>query len=165
VYGEPKAQPRQRSFVLRGRGGLPILKDGKPIVRNYDPHTAEGWKSQIAEAAQDLAPSEPIAVPISLSINLLFARPKRLCRVSDPKGRLPHPGKPDRDNCEKAIADALKVLGFFVDDGQIYKGPIEKYYVAIGERPGAEIRMSWVDDAQTKLLARKPRREAQAAHF
>ena len=49
VRGEPKGQPRPRSFALRGKGGKPILsKTGQPIIRVYESGTAEEWKSQVA---------------------------------------------------------------------------------------------------------------------
>ena len=43
VYGEPKGQPRPRAFA-KPIGG------GKFSARVYDAGTAEGWKSQIAQA-------------------------------------------------------------------------------------------------------------------
>ena len=149
VFGEPKAQPRQRSFVLRGRGGKPILdKAGAPIVRTYDPSTAEGFKNAIAIAAKEFRPASPIAAPITLAADFLFARPQRLMRKKDPIGRIPHVSKPDRDNVEKSLTDSLKAIGFIVDDCQICAGEIRKFYVAMGESPGAEIRMTWPDEEQ-----------------
>jgi hypothetical protein len=44
VHGEPKGQPRPRAFA---RGGM---------VRMYDPATAEGWKSAIADEWRRSAP-------------------------------------------------------------------------------------------------------------
>jgi Holliday junction resolvase RusA-like endonuclease len=47
-----------------------------------------------------------------------------------------HTGKPDRDNVEKGILDALTALGMWEDDGQVCQGSVDKIY---GERPGAVI--------------------------
>src|SRR5512146_3305702 len=75
VPGEPKPQPRARSFVLRGKGGRPILtKDGQPIIRVNDPSTAEGWKSQIALVAKPLVPFPPLSGPIAMQCHFVFPR-------------------------------------------------------------------------------------------
>lgn len=132
VPGIPKGQPRARSFVLRGKGGKPILtKTGQPIIRVNDPSTAEGWKSQIAQVAKEHIPFPPLAGPLSVTLEFYFPRPKAHFRSNGelkPNAPLWHSGKPDRDNCEKALTDALKVLGMFEDDGQICDGRVSKEY-------------------------------------
>lgn len=142
AVGEPKPQPRQRSFIVRGKGGKPVLTaSGDVIVRSADPATAEGWKNQIAVAAAAVVPGEPLEGPVAVDVNLLFPRPKRLCRAKDPVGRIRHFARPDRDNSDKAILDCLKLLGFFRDDAQVCEGSVRKFYAALGEKPGAEIRI------------------------
>lgn len=132
VPGEPKAQPRARSFVLRGRGGKPILtKDGQPIIRVHDPSTAEGWKSAIAQAAKEFVPMPPLQGPLRMDIEFRFARPKAHFRSNGelkPASPNWHIKKPDRDNLEKAVTDALKVIGMFSDDCQVCAGEISKLY-------------------------------------
>lgn len=143
VSGEPKAQPRARSFVLRGRGGKPILtKDGQPIIRVHDPGTAEGWKAAIAQAAKEFVPMPPLQGPLRMDIEFRFTRPKDHYKSQSVAARLAnapnilkpsapawHIKKPDRDNCEKAVTDALKTIGMFCDDCQICEGQISKVYV------------------------------------
>lgn len=156
VAGEPKGQPRARSFVLRGKNGKPIMtKDGQPIVRNYDPSTAEGWKAQIATAAKDLVPFPALDGPVRVDEFFVFRRPKSHYRTGRLSGVLRddapdwHEGKPDRDNLDKAVLDALKVLGFFADDARVCLGTLSKIY---GEEPGCTIRIQTL--AQPKRAAR-----------
>lgn len=153
VSGEPKAQQRARSFVLRGRGGKPILtKDGQPIIRVHDPATAEGWKSAIAQAAKEFVPMPPLQGPLRMDIEFRFPRPKDHFRSNGelkPSAPVWHTKKPDRDNCEKAVTDALKTLGMFCDDCQICGGEVTKRYATsslangtFGDSPGAVITIT-----------------------
>lgn len=138
VSGIPKAQPRMRAFS-RNFGG-------KHVARVYDPGTAEGWKGAIALTARTHCPATPIDCALRLDIDFYFPRPKCLMRRKDPDGRIPHTAKPDRDNCDKAVLDCLKTLGFFRDDAQICAGEPRKWYAAKDGMPGALIRLSDVLD-------------------
>lgn len=122
VRGEPKGQPRPRAFAFQGR------------ARIYNPASAEGWKSQVAEAARAHVPAKPIEDPLSLRLRFFFPRPKNHYRSGKHAGEL-KPGaslwmvhKPDLDNLAKAVMDALKVLGFFGDDAQIVVLEVSKEY-------------------------------------
>lgn len=147
--GIPKAQPRARSFVVRGKGGKVIMGPNGPIVRVHESGTAENWKSQIADAAKTQpCPFPPLSGPISMSIDFYFPRPKDHYRSNgEVKAKAPlwHTKKPDRDNSEKGVSDALKVLGVFDDDCQICAGEVTKRYArdtaswAYGQGPGAQV--------------------------
>ena len=133
VFGIPKGQPRPRAFSFR--------RGDKTLTRVYDPATAEGWKSAIAEAARTLVPTTPIEGPISMEVTFIFPRPKaHLRKDGSTKFGSPtwHTHKPDRDNCEKAVLDALTILGFWHDDAQVCAGEVRKIY---GTPPGANINI------------------------
>ena len=134
VLGTPKAQPRVRAFAQRIGNGYQ--------ARVFDPGTAEDWKSQVAIASRTHRPPAPLAGPVRVDVDLFFPRPKAMMRKSDPEGPVAHIAKPDRDNCEKAILDALKILGFFVDDSRVCAGEVRKYYHSKSGRPGAFIIIS-----------------------
>jgi Holliday junction resolvase RusA-like endonuclease len=51
--------------------------------------------------------------------------------------QMPHTQKPDKDNLEKAVMDALTSIGIWKDDCQVYGGITEKYWTA--DKSGAEI--------------------------
>ena len=129
IPGIPKAQPRARAFSFNGR------------ARMYDPGTAEAWKQCIAQAVAPHVPKVPLEGPLRVDIDLFFPRPKRLCRKCDPDNPLPHVAKPDRDNAEKAVLDALTQLGVWRDDCQVCQGAVRKWYAGKGSAPGAILRI------------------------
>lgn len=125
--GIPKAQPRARAFA---RGGM---------VRVYDPGTAEHWKNAIAVAAP-IAQFEKTELPVALNMSFIMPRPKDHYRRGSLRLNMPlfHIKKPDKDNLEKAVMDALTVLGAWKDDSQVCKTFSEKIY---GETPGLNIEI------------------------
>ena len=135
VLGNPKAQGRPRAFVRGKHAGV------------YNPSNADDWKALVALAARDKRPESPISGPVAVDLVFFFARPKRLCRKKDPTGAIEHTAKPDRDNLDKAVLDVLTNLGFWRNDSQVWSGRIQKWYCAIGDSPGAEIRVTWENGA------------------
>lgn len=129
VYGDPKGQPRPRAF---SRGGK---------ARVYDPGTAEGWKGQIALAAREYLPAQPIDVPVRVAVTFYFPRPARLLRKKDPDGFIPHTAKPDADNVAKAVLDCLTTVGMWRDDALVMSLVAEKFYAARGKPSGALIQI------------------------
>ncbi len=129
VVGTPKGQPRARAFARK--------MGNKFVARVYDAGTAEGWKSLIALAARPHVPATPIDGPVRVDALWLFPRPQRLLKKKSPAERIPHTAKPDRDNLDKASLDCLTTLGFWKDDAQVYGGTLDKFYVAVHEKPGA----------------------------
>lgn len=111
VTGEPKGQPRARAFARNG------------MVRMYDPGTAEGWKSAIADEWRRSAPKMPkIEVPVCLTLNFHLSRPKSHFRSNGelkPTAPKWYARKPDADNFKKAVMDALTQLGVWDDDDQV----------------------------------------------
>ena len=136
VYGDPKGQPRARAFAMGGK------------ARMYDPGTAEGWKSLIAAAALPHLPAEPLDGPICVDWTAYFPRPKRLMRRRDPDGPVPHTAKPDRDNVDKALLDALTQLGMWRDDAQVYRGTLVKMYAEKSGRPRMEVSITAANAAE-----------------
>ena len=123
VLGEPKGQPRPKAFSFKGH------------ARVFDPGTAEGWKSQIAEAVRAAgALGLMIKVPLSVSIHCHFKRPKSHYRTGKNAGLLRadagtwHTSKPDFDNVAKAACDAITHLGVWHDDAQVVKATVTKRY-------------------------------------
>ena len=133
VPGEPKAQPRPRAFARK--------MGEKFVARVYDAGTAEGWKSAVAVAAKPYLPAVPLSGPLRIDIAFLFPRPQRLMKKSSPACRIAHVSKPDRDNLDKAVLDALKVLRMFEDDSQVCCGEVSKWYISAWEQPGAQIEV------------------------
>ena len=113
VSGDPKPQPRPRAFARR--------MGDHYVARVYEAGTAENWKSAIAEAARAAGLTKFTgAVAVELRFN--FKRPKSHFRSNGTvKESAPHfhTQRPDYDNLEKGLIDALTKLGAWDDDAQI----------------------------------------------
>jgi Holliday junction resolvase RusA-like endonuclease len=131
VAGTPKGQPRPRAFA----------RDGK--ARVYDPGTAEGWKAQVALAARDHLPSNPIDLPAAIHLRFLLPRPRSHFGRKGLKSTVPtyHIATPDVDNLAKAVIDALVAIRFLRDDRLVHLLFITKRY-ADGS-PGCLVRLAW----------------------
>jgi Holliday junction resolvase RusA-like endonuclease len=119
VYGTPKGQPRPRAFSRGGRAAV------------YDPGTAEGWKSLIAIACQELR-GALIEGPVSVAMIFYMPRPKsHFTKSGAIKPAAPqqwHTSKPDADNLAKAVLDALTTLRVWHDDDQVAELMVRKHY-------------------------------------
>jgi Holliday junction resolvase RusA-like endonuclease len=134
VTGHPKSQPRARARQF-----------GKGV---YNPDTADGWKACIR--ADWKALQQPAwEGPLKVSLTFYFARPaahygtgKNALNLK-PTAPLWHTKKPDRDNLDKAVMDALTNAGAWADDCQVCAGSIRKVW---GPLPGVRISISEAPD-------------------
>lgn len=131
VAGSPKGQPRPRAFARK--------MGDKFVARVFEAGTAEGWKSLVASEARVFAPDVPFAGPVSVKLLFSFQRPKCHFRGGKYENELKadapyfHTSKPDNDNLEKAIFDALTQLGlFWHDDTQVSHNETMKIWGAAG---------------------------------
>lgn len=152
VPGEPVAQPRQRHRIV-GKGA-------NAFVQNYTPkdHPVNAFKAAIQRAAKDAglaclkcngrgfippwdvecdclrfsSSTNPIVGPLKVDIVAVFPRQSAKVWKTRLMPRYRHTTKPDRDNVEKAIYDALTGL-VWRDDSQVCAGSIEKWHAAGGE--------------------------------
>ena len=125
VPAVPVAQPRQR-HNHRGHSYLP--KD----------HPVWAFKAAVALAAQQAYQGPPLEGPLQVSAVFVLPRPSRLRWKTRPMPRQWHTGKPDRDNLEKALYDALNGC-LWRDDSQVCDGPITKVIAAGDEQPHVEV--------------------------
>ncbi len=138
IEGIPKAKPRARARVIGGHPGV------------YQPDTADDWLVLVMAEAGKHRPKSPLEGPVGVSSTFYFPRPKRLLRKKDPRARIPHAAKPDRDNLDKLILDALKQLSYYRDDSQAWVGMVMKWYVSTDPtfpRPGAFVEI-WTPDGR-----------------
>jgi Holliday junction resolvase len=129
VPGDPKPQPRPRAFARK--------MGDHYVARVYDAGTAEGWKSAIAEAAK-AAGLTKFAGAVAIELRFNFKRPKsHFRRNGEVKDSAPffHSQRPDYDNLEKGLIDALTKLGAWDDDAQIADVHTTKHW-AIGNWTG-----------------------------
>jgi Holliday junction resolvase RusA-like endonuclease len=117
--GIPKAQPRVKAFSRGGRAGV------------YDPGTANDWKTVVRNACLEVWNKVVIDEPVAVELIFYLPRPKSHFKKS---GELNKPAdswvtkKPDLDNLEKAVLDALTDIGLWRDDSLVVKVSKEKVY-------------------------------------
>lgn len=132
----PVAQPRPRMGVRRV---------GRRFVSSvYNPENAKHWKQLIRLRCQLVKPPRPLPGPFKVDATFYLPRPRCYMRRKDPDGPILCDHKPDRDNLDKAVLDALNPIkikgqtvwrGFWLDDGQVSIGTISKFYHAKNDKP------------------------------
>ena len=131
VYGEPKAQKRHRHSTV-----------GK-FVKTYDPGKSD--KQDFLLMAQVNRPKAPITTPIRLRLKFFFSRPKshygtgKNAQTLKDSAPLVHVSKPDCDNLQKFVMDALNKV-FWADDSLIYSIEAIKYY---SDTPRIEVSLEY----------------------
>lgn len=123
VRGEIKGQARARATVRR--------IGNRHVARVYDGGETDDFKSRVSTMARLAYNGPAITGPIRLDIDCCFPRPKHHYRKSGAiKPNAPdwHTVKPDRDNVEKAIKDAITGIQLWRDDAQVCDGVTTKKY-------------------------------------
>ncbi|MFA5195572.1 MAG: RusA family crossover junction endodeoxyribonuclease [Bacteroidales bacterium] len=127
VLGEPTPQARHRHF-RRGE-----------LTGSYDP--SKKGKNTFASILHDDAPKELLDCPMLLELNFYMARPKGHYGTGKNSGKLKdsapewHTGRPDLDNLQKFVQDALNGV-YYRDDATICQVIARKLY---SEKPRTEI--------------------------
>src|SRR5579862_281799 len=117
VNGQPRPQGSKRIVPVKGRGGSGRKVTMRVIEQNK--HVGP-WKERITETvaksiSNDLEDGTwPKAGPVSLTLFFHLPAPARM-----PKGRTEPTVRPDLDKLERAVLDALKAAGAYLDDGQV----------------------------------------------
>ena len=103
------------------------VRNGKPVF--YDPPAVEQMKAKLAAHLSAHRPSEPLQGPLQLC-----------CKWIWPGTPLPayKSTKPDTDNLQKALKDAMTKGGFWGDDAQVASEICEKF---TGPIPGIFVRI------------------------
>lgn len=122
VHGLPVAQPRPRAVAIKGK------------ARMYSPGTSNEWKACVIHALRGNAGLFPAGVPLRCDLTFYLPRPnghfgsgKNLHTIKPSAPKRPT-GKPDRDNLDKAVCDAITAAGVWRDDSQVTDGRIRKRY-------------------------------------
>jgi Holliday junction resolvase RusA-like endonuclease len=151
VRGEPKAQPRTKATATcpKGcRGKIPGCTNPRPFVRMYTPDTAKDWKQAIMLAIKPHVPANPHDLHFTVDCTFYLKRPVTMMRLKDINQVEPHGKKPDRDNLDKAVLDAITQSGFWRDDSLACFGTIRKYYTDKRQGTGARITIRSVEKSQ-----------------
>lgn len=140
VPAVPVAQPRQRHRIVS-------TKLGGTFVSNYTPTKApvNAFKATVRLAAATTHYGRPLEGPLRLDAEFVFPRPSNLRWKRRAMPRQRHWKKPDRDNCEKALLDAMRGL-MFLDDAQVCDGSIQKWIAAGDEQPHVKVTLTILED-------------------
>lgn len=129
VPGEPVGKGRPR--VVRAGG----------FVRTFTPDKTAAWEAKalaIAQAAWGRRP--PHEGSVNVAVRAVRQRTQELMRPKHGDGRLLRNTKPDLDNVEKAVYDALVTAGVLADDTYVVgQDGSRSLYCARGEAPRVEI--------------------------
>jgi Holliday junction resolvase RusA-like endonuclease len=110
--------------------GQPIGK-GRPRFgkgRTYTPAKTETWTTRAVRIIRERVKERAIASAVIVDWVAVFDRPKRMIAKKWPNRRELHTVKPDRDNVDKAILDALVKAGVLKDDCKVTDGHLCKRY-------------------------------------
>ena len=131
----PVAQPRQRHAT---RGGM---------VVSYLPqdHPVWAFKSTARYSASQVYQGAPLEGPLFVHAVFVMPRPKALCWKRKPMPRQWHTAKPDSDNLQKALYDALSGM-LWRDDRQICQSRTDKVIASGDEAPRVEVTVNVLED-------------------
>jgi len=130
----PVAQPRTKATAFAGRARVYDVTSIKSADGTRKPHPIVVFKATVRLAAEREYQGPPLTGPLRVDIVAVFPRPANRTWKTKPMPRERHIKKPDRDNLDKAVLDALNGLAW-VDDCQICAGGIEKWIAAGDEQP------------------------------
>lgn len=129
ILGSPKAQGRPRA-----------AKKGK-FASVYEDKKDTQAKQDLAVIVQQNAPDELLDCPLRVDLHFYFPRPKSHFGTGKNSGTLKssapfhYTSKPDRDNLDKLVLDALTGV-FWRDDSLVCRGWLQKEY---SDKPRTEI--------------------------
>ncbi len=147
----PKGRPRfktmlrcvrcQRYYVL-GKSKTAICpnctsRQFNILTSTYTPQKTKDFERMVAWECRKVYSGKPLEGACALSILAYYKYPKswtkkQINKVEADGGILPKATRPDCDNIEKAITDALNEV-VYKDDKQIYRSLCRKYYAIENE--------------------------------
>ena len=144
IPGSPVPQPKHSARVIAGRACsyMPTSR-GKGAQRRSN-GIAE-FRALVRKIAAERYQGPLLECPLAVDCEFVFPRTKGMLWKRKPMPRLPHAVRPDRDNLDKAVLDALKGV-IWRDDQQVSGGTLWKFYAAGGEQPHTRILISLLEE-------------------
>jgi Holliday junction resolvase RusA-like endonuclease len=116
IPGQPIGKGRPRIGSIQGK------------ARAFTPQKTVRWEDAAVFAIGQAVGSPMLSFPLRVDIVAVFERPKRMLGRKWPNRREVHTSKPDKDNVEKIVTDALQKAGVIRDDCLICDGSTSKRY-------------------------------------
>lgn len=149
VAGLPAGQPRVKAMA-RGRFVHIYTPDTvKGPGGQRQPHPGATWKMivrhETEKAWHEADYPNQWTGPIRVDLTFYFPRPKAHYNTKGflkPSAPRWHESKPDRDNADKLVLDALTNLCLWRDDAQVCDGRIQKLYETENRGTGCLVEIS-----------------------
>lgn len=138
VPSVPIAQPRQRHRIIASKGKL---------VSNYTPTKSpvNVFKASVQYSASIAMKSmSPLEGPLRLRVLFVMPRPLAMMKKKSPNYRAWHAKKPDIDNLEKSLKDALTKIAWF-DDAQVCEVFKQKVIASGVESPHVVVSIEQIE--------------------
>lgn len=145
VPAVPVAQPRTRVTSIHGHARAYEPRTVKTAT-GIQPHPIAEFKSTVKHAARAAYDGPPLDMPLRVDVVFVFPRPADMRWKKKPMPRVLHVKKPDRDNLDKSVLDALKGI-IWIDDCQACDGRIQKFIAAGDEQPHVEVTITPLEAA------------------
>lgn len=142
--GLPRPGGSKTPFLIRGKGGNIVMKDGRPVIAMKDAAGDKGreW-SGIVKVAAHQAGVRPIEGPVSLRVVFAMPRPRAHYRSNgDLKHSAPtyHLSRPDATKLLRRLEDALTLIAW-ADDSTVQPS-VRKVYADRPEQVGAWVSIA-----------------------
>ena len=130
VPGIPVAMPRVKATIRGEHAG--VYTPTKTTTGKSNGFAE--FKATIRQMAEKQRVGGLFDGPLRVDVEFVFPRQKTKIWVGKPMHRYRKITKPDRDNLDKLVMDALKGV-LWVDDNLVCAGSIDKWHAAGGEAP------------------------------
>lgn len=140
VPGEPQGKGRARAYVKKDKYRRPMRnRHGNIAIGHYTPDKTRSYEEEIAWRAVDARNEAPFTGPVRVTIDIRKGIPESWPKWKKEMaiaGEILPTTKPDTDNVEKAIKDALNGV-LWLDDSQVVEDQKTARYTA--DRPGVQV--------------------------
>ena len=126
--------------------GIPVAK-GRPRaykmhnghIGTYTPDKTVDWERKVRSYAYEARPATPLEEPLTVCIEFTLLKPKSVAK----KRQYPSV-KPDLDNLEKAVLDAMNGL-IYTDDALICRKYGAKWYTTNASETGVSVEIKTME--------------------
>ncbi len=125
IPGVPQARPRPKVTTIGG------------FARMYQPGGAAKKHFELVKqiAEQQWGGNAPLDCPVSVICEYVFPRQTSKIWKTKAMPRYKHITKPDRDNLDKLVLDALESANVVCNDSRVWDGHSQKWHAAVDEQP------------------------------
>ncbi len=110
------------------RSRIVTCGNGAQFIQHYQPAAVRNNAFALAALAGSHRPPAPFDGPVRVELEVHHPFPASTSQRQRARGRIPRDTKPDADNLQKQILDALSTVGFWVNDSRIVDVRLMKFW-------------------------------------